>query len=108
MQEDPVERQLAAYNARDIAAFVPCFSLSVVIEDGAGTVLMRGHDELRERYGAMFTANPQLHCELVHRTRVGSFVIDEERITGRGPEPIRAVAIYRVDGAIIEHVRLLR
>lgn len=106
--DDPVVAQLRAYNARDIDAFMRCFAPACIVEDGEGQVLMRGHDEMRAKYGAMFAANPELHCELLHRTRVGAYVLDEERVTGRGPDALHALAIYRVVDGLIQHVRLLR
>lgn len=111
---DPVEAQLAAYNARDVDAFIACYCVDCAIDDGAGKRLMTGHTEMRARYRALFDGSPNLHCEIVHRTRVGDYLIDEESISGRlpgtTPELTRAVVIYRVDTAsgLISHVRFLR
>lgn len=111
---DPVDAQLAAYNARDVEAFIACYTTDCTIEDGTGTRLMSGHDEMRTRYRALFDGSPNLHCEIVHRTRIGCYVIDEEAIRGRlpgvNPELRRAVVIYRVDAdaGLISHVRMLR
>lgn len=105
---DPVQAQLEAYNARDLERFIDCYTPDVVIEDGAGNLMMQGHDAMRERYGPMFAQNPELHCRIVNRIRVGEYVIDEERITGRGPKELHAVAIYRVAGEKITHIRFLR
>ncbi len=105
---DPVEAQLDAYNARDVERFAPCFAEDVVVEDGAGKVLMRGREQLHAAYRDMFAAHPALRCRVVHRIRVGDYVIDEERIAGRGPTELHVVAIYRVEGGLIAAVRLLR
>lgn len=105
---DPVQAQLEAYNARDLERFIACYTADVVIEDGAGNLLMQGHDAMRQRYGPMFAANPDLHCRIVSRIRINDYVVDEERITGRGPDEVHAVAIYRVAGDLIAHVRFLR
>jgi hypothetical protein len=105
---DPVQGQLEAYNARDLERFLPYFAPDVVIEDGQGNLLLRGHAQMRERYGPMFAQNPDLHCRIANRIRIGQYVIDEERITGRGPEEVHAVAIYRVVDGRIVHVRFLR
>jgi hypothetical protein len=56
----------------------------------------------------MFTENPDLHCRIASRIRIGNYVVDEERITGRGPAEVHAVAVYRVAGDLIAHVRFLR
>lgn len=105
---DPAQAQLEAYNARDLQRFLTYFAPDVRIEDGQGNLMMQGHDAMRERYGPMFAQNPGLHCRIVTRIRIGEYVIDEERITGRDPAEIHAVAIYRIQGDQITHVRFLR
>ena len=111
---DPVDAQLAAYNARDVDAFIACYLPDCTIDDGQGTRLMTGHADMRQRYRALFDGSPDLHCEIVHRTRIGDYVLDEESIRGRlpgtQPELRRAVVIYRIDRAsgLIAHVRFLR
>ena len=107
--EDAVERQVCAYNAHDLGGFVACYADAVVIEDGHGQELLSGHDGLRERYGRLFAEAPDVHVEIVTRIRVGDFVVDEERVTGRPDGDLHAVVIYRLDDAgLIDHVRLLR
>lgn len=111
---DPVEAQLKAYNGRDVPAFLACYTEDCVIEDGAGKRLMTGHAEMRPRYHALFEGSPNLNCVIVNRTRIGSYVIDEESISGRlpgtPPEMRRAVAIYHLErsSGLIDHVRFLR
>jgi hypothetical protein len=106
----PVEAQLEAYNAHDVDAFMRCYAPDCVIEDGAGARLLTGHAEMRARYESLFANSPDLHCEIVTRIRIGDYVIDEERITGRVPDLRRAVVIYHVDesSGLISHVRFLR
>ena len=107
---DPVDAQLAAYNAHDVAAFMACYTPDCTIDDADGNRLMTGHAEMRPRYETLFASSPNLHCDIVSRIRIGDHVIDEERITGRVPELRRAVVIYRIDKAsgLISHVRFLR
>jgi len=106
---DPVEEQLLAYNTRDLERFIAVYSTDIVIEDGENNLLMKGHDQMRERYGTLFATYPDLHCNLVSRVRIGKYVVDEEEITGRGsPTPVRAVVIYRIEADKIVHARMLR
>ncbi|MBK8171156.1 MAG: nuclear transport factor 2 family protein [Sandaracinaceae bacterium] len=105
---DPVEAQLIAYNARDVDKFMPCFTEDCVVEDGQGNVLMQGNDAMRKSYKAMFEANPLLHCDVVTRIRAGEYVVDEERVRGRGPAEIHVVVVYRLRSEQIAHVRILR
>ena len=105
---DVVDRQVRAYNAGDVDAFIACYAEGVVVEASDGAVAMSGREEMRERYSRLFASSPNLHAEIVTRIRVGSYVVDEELITGRASGDAHAVAIYRLDGAgLIDRVRLL-
>jgi hypothetical protein len=111
LADDVVTIQLDAYNTRDLERFLACYAAEVVIEDGAGKVLMRGGEAVRGFYGQLFVQSPALHCDIRQRIRVGSFVIDEEAITGVNlagfPTEIHAAVVYRLEGRLIAHVRLL-
>ncbi len=105
---DPVAAQLAAYNAHDVDAFMACYTDDCIVEDGAGLRMMTGAVEMRPRYHALFSSAPHLHCELINRIRIGEYVIDEEKITGRVPAIRRAVAVYHLRDHKIDHVRFYR
>lgn len=106
----PVRNQLTAYNNRDIDAFIPNFHENCIVEDGAGNVLMTGQAAMYDSYKKMFEASPNLHCHLASRIILGEYILDEERVTGRGnsTEESHVVAVYRVEGGLITHVRFLR
>ena len=104
---DAVERVLAALNAHDVEAFVACYAPGATIEDGCDTVLVRGHDELRQRYGPLFERFPDVRVEPLVRTAVGEYVVQEEQVTGRG-EAERHVAVYTIRDGLIVRERLLR
>ena len=82
LAEDVISIQVDAYNARDLERFLACYKPEVVIEDGVGQVLMQGHEAVRDLYSQLFAQSPTLHCEIRQRIRVGSFVVDEEAVTG--------------------------
>jgi hypothetical protein len=106
---DPIDEQISAYNSRDLERFLATYSPAIVIEDGKGNLLGKGHDLMRERYGALFEASPELHAQIVNRMRIGPYTVDEEQITGmRGsPAPFHGIVVYRVEGDKIVHVRML-
>ncbi len=104
---DPVQEQLDAFNARDLERFLACYRDDIVIENGAGQLIYAGIAAMRENYAQSFAHFPEVDCRIVNRIRIGSYVIDEERITGMGPAERHAVAIYRVEGEKIIHVRFL-
>ncbi len=105
---DPVEEHIQAYNTRDLDRFVACYSPDCVMEDARGTVLARGHADFRAHFGRVFADNPELHCEILHRVRVGHYVVDEEHITGRYGGEQHGVVVSHVGGGVIDHQRLIR
>ena len=105
---DAVERQVGAYNAGDLEGFLLCFAEGVVVEDAEGNVRSTGRDPLRETYGRLLAERPDQEYEIVARIRVGSWVVDEEHITGGPSGDVRAIAIYHLDGdGLIDRARFL-
>lgn len=110
MPVDVVQRQLAAYNGRDVEAFVATYSPAIVImRHPSGETLISGLDALRQMYRELFARSPQLHCEIVNRIVIGNCVIDHEHVTGRGDAPpFNAVVIYEVQAGLIQRAWALR
>lgn len=108
--EEIAQRQLDAYNARDLERFVSCYAEEVRLADlPDGKVFAQGRADLRRIYGALFERAPDLHCRLVHRICVGRFAVDQEEVTGiPGRGLVRAVAIYEVAGESIARGWFLR
>jgi hypothetical protein len=108
---DPMDGHLDAYNRHDLEAFLSYYAPDVVTEDGTGQVMIQGHDTMRQLYSTLFAQSPDLRAEVVTRIRVGDYVIFEEHITGlvmEGyPSEMHAVVIARLNGQLIEHVRIL-
>lgn len=91
-----VQRQLNAYNARDIDAFLEPYADDVELYDYAsGKLLGKGKDAMRKDY-AFFKQVPELHCEIKARIQQGNIVIDKERVTGFGNKAVEAVAVYHI------------
>ena len=105
---DPVDAHVTAYNAREVDAFLACYTADCVIEDARSNVLLRGHDEMRTHFERVFRESPNLHCEIVHRVRVGEYVVDEERISGRFGGDQHGVVVSHVAGGLIDHQRFIR
>lgn len=106
-----VQGQVDAFNARDLDRFVGYYSANVVLDDGDGHVMAQGHDALRALYGQLFAQSPALHAEIPRRIHVGSYVIDEEEISGfifEGfPSEMHVAVIYRMEGDTIARARTL-
>lgn len=106
-----IQEQADAYNARDLERFLSFYHPDVALEDGAGNVMMQGHDAMRGFYGPLFAHSPDLHVNIPKRIHVASWVIDEEEATGLHaegfPSDIHAAVIYQVVDGKIARVRLL-
>jgi hypothetical protein len=101
--EAVVQRQLDAYNARDIDALMATYAddvqhfehPSALLADGAAQVRARQQVRLQE---------PNLHAKLLNRMVMGNTVIDHERVTRTFPEgtgSIELIARYEVQGNTI-------
>jgi hypothetical protein len=105
-----VDRQIAAFNHRDLDAFVACYSADARIAQADSSLLAAGHPEIRTVYGELFLQSPELNAEIRARIEVGSFVIDEELLTAfvmvGMPTQLHAAAAYRVAEGLIPGVQL--
>ena len=101
--ETIVQRQLDAYNARDIDALMAVYAGDALQFEHPSKLLASGSAEIRARFAARFK-EPDLRAVLLHRIVAGNVVIDHERVTRTFPEGtgrIELVAIYEVqDGRI--------
>lgn len=105
---DAVETMVSTYNAGDLEGFLLCFSEDVVVEDEDGNVVSTGRDALRSAYGQLLAEQPDREYEIPTRMRVGSWVVDEERVTGGPRGEVRAIAIYHLDSdGLIDRARFL-
>src|SRR5688500_15871066 len=101
--EAVVQRQLDAYNARDVDALLATYAEDAQQFEYPATLLATGRTEMRKRFVARF-AEPNLHATLLHRIVLGQVVIDHERIARTFPEgagTIELVAIYEVRDGLI-------
>ncbi len=104
---ETVDRQLRAFNARDLEGYAACYSDDVVVEDAAGGVTFEGIEALRAEFRQIFEQAPELRCEVSQRIVVGEYVVAEERVSGT-PEPVHAAVVYHVRGGRIDRMRVIR
>ena len=100
--EDPVQRQLDAYNARDLERFVAEYADDVqVFRPPAKEPVLSGKQAFAEHYARNRFTLPGLNARLVNRMVSGNIVVDHEDITGLPEGRRSAVAVYEVaDGRI--------
>ncbi len=102
---DVVQRQLEAYNARDLEGFLATYGEDIVIYRlPVGEPSMRGKAQLADFYGKQRFKLPGLRAEIVNRIVMGNKVIDHERVFGVREQPFEAVAAYEVAGGLIRNV----
>lgn len=102
--EAVVQRQLDAYNARDIDALLATYAPDARQFEHPAKLIASGAAEMRERMAIRFQ-EANLHARLLQRSVMGNIVIDHEQVTRTFPEgtgSVRMVAIYEVrDGKIV-------
>lgn len=101
--ESVVQRQLDAYNAKDVAALVATYTDDAELFEHPDKLLARGAAALRERFAARFQ-EPNLHAALQRRIVMGRFVFDHEIVTRtfpEGPGTLEVVMIYEVSAGRI-------
>lgn len=103
--EAVVQRQLEAYNAKDIDAFMACWAVDAKIYAHPDTLLAEGAAAIRARHEVRFR-EPNLFGRLIQRMSAGNTVVDREVVTRtfpEGPGQVDVIAIYDLaDGRIAQ------
>jgi len=105
--EDLAQRQLNAYNLRNIDAFLEPYADDVEIYTFPDKLQAKGKEAMRNMYTPMFENTPNLHCELVNRIVQGNNVIDHERVQF-GNRMVEAIAIYHMEDGKIKKVYFIQ
>jgi putative hydrolase of HD superfamily len=98
-----VQRQLDAYNAKDLEGWLATYAPDARQYEHPGKLLTEGHAQIRARTAPRFS-EPNLHAKLLKRTVMGPVVIDHEdviRTFPEGPGRIELVCIYVVEEGLI-------
>ena len=98
-----VQRQLDAYNARDLARFLAEYADDIeVYRLPTAAPAIVGKMAFGEFYATQRFNRADLHAELRGRMAFGSKVIDHERISGVRDQPFDVAVAYEVrDGLIV-------
>ncbi|WP_298311755.1 nuclear transport factor 2 family protein [uncultured Aquimarina sp.] len=105
--EHVVQKQLDAYNTRNIEAFLATYADQVKVYNYPNELTYEGKEKMKSMYAPFFDRTPDLHCEIKNRIVYGNKVIDEELVLINGRE-IKAVAIYEVENGKISKVTFVR
>lgn len=104
-REAVVDEQVAAYNGHDLEMFVATYAddVEVTTPDGRG---LQGHYDLRQTYGPLFE-NGTVRAQILGRLIGGEWVVDHERVSANGRDPVEVLVAYRVSAGRIVSVRML-
>ena len=102
-----VQRQVNAYNARNIDAFLDTYADDIELYDFHSTTPDKGKETMRKNYGEMFKNTPNLYCEIEKRIVIGNKIIDKEKVRV-GKQTIHAVAVYEVERGKIKKVTFIQ
>jgi len=102
-----VQRQLNAYNARNLEAFLDTYSEDVEIYGFPATQMSKGKEAMRKNYAGMFAGLPNLYCKIENRIVNGNVVIDKEKVRFADTYEY-AVAIYEVKNGKISKVTFIQ
>src|SRR5512144_346426 len=95
--EAVVQRQLDAYNARDLEGFLAGFGEEVrLYRPPATDPALVGKAALGSFYATQRFCRAGLHADVLNRMVLGNKVIDHERISGVGEQPFEVVIVYEV------------
>ena len=102
-----IQKNLDAYNARDIEAFMKDYADDVKLYAYPNTLQTEGKDAMRKSYSDWFDRVKDLRAFVKKRIVIGNKVIDEEQVTANG-KIFNAVAIYEVENGKITKVTFIQ
>jgi len=92
-----VQRQVDAYNARDLAAFLDAYSEDVMVyRMPAAQPTLSGKRAMGEFYQSQRFNIPTLHAKILSRMVAGNKVVDHELIHGIAKDDIAAIVVYEI------------
>ncbi|MCG6143925.1 steroid delta-isomerase [Leptospira bandrabouensis] len=93
-----IDKQLNAYNNKDIDLFLECWDKNAKIFLHPDTLVAEGTEEIKERHLIRFQ-EPNLFAKLISRTKFNGKIVDHELVTRNFPEgkgTIEVLAIYEI------------
>ncbi len=109
--EKTVDKNLKAYNNRDIEGFMSSFTPNIALYNlGDSKPSISGFDAIKSFYKKVFDASPKLRSTILKRIVYDNKVIDHEKIIGRvgSDKPIEIVLIYEIKGDKIAKLTAIR
>ena len=108
-----VDKQLDAYNNRDIDAFAATYHDDVEIHAFPGGLQYQGKDKLIERYGQKFASLKYLNASSLKRMVEGNILVDHELAESASEDAnvidnsVTIIAAYEVIDGLIKRVTFM-
>ncbi len=105
-----VDRQLEAYNARDIEAFAATYHNDIEIHSFSKGLVYKGKSTLVERYGKVFEKLAYLNARSLTRMVQGQTLVDHELAQSSSTSKddiersVKVIAAYQVEDGLITKV----
>lgn len=99
--EETVAANVAAYNAKDVAAFSATYAADAKFCKIDGTVLLTGRDAIAAFHQRFFEGNATARCVVLQHVAMGAFVVDQQQITLEGRPPMNAMLVFEVRHGVI-------
>lgn len=102
-----VDKQLEAYNKRDIDGFMKTYTQNIKLYNYPNDVRTEGQAAMRKSYLSWFNETKDLRAVIQKRIVIGNKVIDQELVTANG-QSFNAIAIYETENGLIKKVTFIR
>ena len=102
-----VNKQLEAYNKRDINAFMKTYTQDIKLYNYPKDLRTEGQAAMRKSYLSWFEQTKDLRAVIQKRIVIGNKVIDQEYVTANG-KTFNAIAIYEVENGLIKKVTFIQ
>ncbi|HET9431272.1 MAG TPA: nuclear transport factor 2 family protein [Chitinophagaceae bacterium] len=109
--EEIIEKQMRAYDDRDIDNMMAVFSEDIkIINFSDSKTIVDGIDECRKMYTELFKHSPNLRAEIIKTISFDNKVIVQEYIHGRNgsSEKMEQVIIFEVNNKKINRITIIR
>ena len=108
-----IDKQLDAYNARDIEAFVATYHDEIEVFTLVGGLQYQGKEILKAKYAAKFAGLKYLHATSLTRIVQGQYLVDHELAESASEDEnnidkrVKVIAAYEVEHGLIRRVTFM-
>ncbi|MBQ4821836.1 nuclear transport factor 2 family protein [Aquimarina sp. MMG016] len=96
-----VDEHLAAYNSRNIDAYIAKYADNIKVSNFPDQTLYKGKEQLKNEIASLLEKTPDLNRNVKNRIVYGKMIINEEYLTVNGKKS-RIIAIYKVTNGKIK------